>query len=87
MNKVKIREFASVVTGATPSSKHPEYYDGDIVWFTPKDLSDQKSKYVSGGERNITKEGFDSCSTKMLSAGSVLILIEENVIQNICIII
>ena len=69
---MKVKEFATVVSGATPSSEHPEYYSGDIVWFTPKDLSDQRSKYVCKGERNITQAGFDSCSAKILPAGSVL---------------
>lgn len=69
---MKVKEFATVVNGATPSSKCPEYYDGDIAWFTPKDLSDQGTKYVSVPERYITQEGYDSCSTSMLPAGSVL---------------
>ncbi len=69
---MKVKEFATVVSGATPSSKCPEYYDGDIVWFTPKDLSDQGTKHVSHCENYITKAGFDSCSTTMLPAGSVL---------------
>lgn len=69
---MKIKDFASIINGATPSSEHPEFYDGDIVWFTPKDLSDQATKYVSKGERTITKMGYDSCSTKMIPAGNVL---------------
>ena len=45
-------------------------YGGDIVWITPKDLSDQQSKFVYQGERNITKQGFDSCSTSILPTNS-----------------
>lgn len=69
---MKIKEFATVINGATPSSKCPEYYGGDIVWFTPKDLSEQNTKYISHGERNITSDGLQSCSAKILPAGSVL---------------
>ncbi len=69
---MKIKDFATVVNGATPSSSHSEYYDGNIIWFTPKDLSNQNAKYISKGERTLTKEGFDSCSTKMLPANSLL---------------
>ena len=69
---MKIKEFAVVVNGATPSSSHNEYYDGEIVWFTPKDLSDQGTKYVSIGERTITQKGYDSCSTKLIPAYNVL---------------
>lgn len=69
---MKIKEFAQVINGSTPSSKNPKYYDGDIVWFTPKDLATQNTKYVSVSERTISDEGYKSCSTRMLPPGSVL---------------
>lgn len=70
--KVKIREIAKVVNGSTPSTKCPEYYDGDILWITPKDLSDQGGKYIYAGERTITKAGYDSCSTEMIPKNNIL---------------
>ena len=69
---MKIKEFAQVINGSTPSSKNPQYYDGDIVWFTPKDLATQNKKYVSVSERTISEKGYKSCSTSMLPPGSVL---------------
>ena len=65
-------DFAEIKNGATPSTADEANYGGDIVWITPKDLSDQQSKFVYQGERNITKQGFDSCSTSMLPVNSVL---------------
>ena len=65
-------DFAEIKNGATPSTTDNANYGGDIVWITPKDLSDQQSKFVYQGERNITKQGFDSCSTSMLPINSVL---------------
>ena len=65
-------DFAEIKNGATPSTTDNTNYGGDIVWITPKDLSDQQSKFVYQGERNITKQGFDSCSTSMLPINSVL---------------
>ena len=65
-------DFAEIKNGATPSTTDDANYGGDIVWITPKDLSDQQSKFVYQGERNITKQGFDSCSTSMLPINSVL---------------
>lgn len=57
-----IIDFAEIKNGATPSTADEANYGGDIVWITPKDLSDQQSKFVYQGERNITKQGFDSCA-------------------------
>lgn len=65
-------DFAEIKNGATPSTAVEANYGGDIVWITPKDLSDQQSKFVYQGERNITKQGFDSCSTSILPTNSVL---------------
>ena len=65
-------DFAEIKNGATPSTSDDTNYGGDIVWITPKDLSDQQSKFVYQGERNITKQGFDSCSTSMLPINSLL---------------
>ena len=65
-------DFAEIKNGATPSTSDDTNYGGDIVWITPKDLSDQQSKFVYQGERNITKQGLDSCSTSMLPINSVL---------------
>ena len=65
-------DFAEIKNGATPSTVDEANYGGDIVWITPKDLSDQQSKFVYQGERNITEQGFDSCSTSILPTNSVL---------------
>ena len=75
MNKVKYKlsELVEVKNGSTPSTAREDFYEGDIVWITPKDLSNNKSKYVYSSERRITKAGFDSCSTSLLPIGSVLL--------------
>ena len=65
-------DFADIKNGATPSTADEANYGGDIIWITPKDLSDQKTKFIYYGERNITQTGFDSCSTSMLPIDSVL---------------
>ena len=65
-------DFADIKNGATPSTADKANYGGDIVWVTPKDLSDQKFKFIYYCERNITQAGFDSCSTSMLPIDSVL---------------
>ena len=68
----KISDIGTVVGGATPSTKNKKNYENDIPWITPKDLSTFYGRYIKCGERNITKEGFDSCSTRLLPKNSVL---------------
>ena len=68
----RLGEIGTVVGGATPSTKNPSFYDGEIPWITPKDLTDWKEVYISKGERSITKEGYDSSSCKLMPKGTVL---------------
>ena len=70
--EVTLGEIGTIVGGATPSTKNTSFYDGNIPWLTPKDLSVNSNKYILRGERNITEAGFNSCSCKMLPKGSVL---------------
>ena len=35
--EVSLSDIGRIVGGATPSTKNPDFYDGDIVWITPKD--------------------------------------------------
>lgn len=69
---MKIKEIARVVSGATPSTNHPEYYDGGIIWATPKDLSNQNSKFFFSGERTISDIGLKSCAAEIIPAGNIL---------------
>ena len=72
LTKYKLGEIATIVNGSTPSTSSEDNYDGEIIWITPKDLSDQKSKYIERGSRNITEKGFNSCSTQMIPAYNIL---------------
>lgn len=68
----KISEIGKIVSGATPKTSLPENYGGSIAWITPADLSGYQEKYISRGARNITQAGYDSCSTQLMPAGTVL---------------
>ncbi|GJG37180.1 restriction endonuclease subunit S [Prevotella lacticifex] len=68
-----ISDLGEIVSGATPSTEHPEYWTNDgIHWLSPADLSKQNKKFISRGDRDITEAGYKSASTRMLPTGSVL---------------
>lgn len=67
-----IDDIAEIYNGATPSTMNELNYGGDIVWITPKDLSDQKQKFIYQGERNISQVGYDSCRNHLLPSNSIL---------------
>ena len=70
--EVKVGDIGEVVGGGTPSTKCSDYYGGDIPWITPKDLSNFRNRYISRGERMISKLGLENSSAKMLPPFSVL---------------
>ena len=61
-----------IVGGSTPRTDNPDYWDGDIPWVTPDDLSTHQGVKVSKGRRSITEAGFASTSTHMLPENSIL---------------
>ena len=65
-----IGSFSKCVAGATPNSKNPSLWDGDIPWMSSGEVN---KKTVYSTNRFITQLGFDSCSTKMVPAGAVVI--------------
>ena len=68
-----ISDLGTVVGGSTPSKAKPEYYtETGIAWITPKDLSINKSKFVSHGENDITKLGLKNSSAVIMPEGTVL---------------
>ena len=71
-NHLSISECADVIGGGTPSTKNPDYWDGNIPWIAPKDLSNNKDKYISNGERFITQIGLEKSSAKLLPENSLL---------------
>lgn len=68
-----ISDLGTVVGGSTPSKAKPEYYtESGIAWITPKDLSNNKSKFVSHGENDITELGLRNSSASIMPEGAVL---------------
>ena len=68
-----ISDFGAVVGGSTPSKAKPEYYTkSGIAWITPKDLSINKSKFISHGENDITDLGLKNSSASIMPKGTVL---------------
>lgn len=69
----RIGNIGEVIGGGTPSTENEEYWDGDIPWLSPVDLSDNTNVYVSRGGKNITKLGLQKSSAKMMPKDTVLL--------------
>lgn len=70
--RVRLDQCTEVVSGATPDTSEASYWDGDIAWATPKDLSELHGAYISETPRRITRRGLESCAASVLPPDSVL---------------
>ena len=68
-----ISDLGLVVGGSTPSKAKAEYYtNSGIAWITPKDLSVNKSKFITHGGNDITELGLKNSSASIMPKGTVL---------------
>jgi type I restriction enzyme S subunit len=65
-----VSDFAEVITGGTPSTRKPEYWDGDIPWLNSGALNDGDIRTAS---KYITELGLKNSSAKMMPKDSVLV--------------
>ena len=68
----RLKHIGGIVGGGTPKTNIGKYWDGNIPWLTPADLSGYDSMYISTGSRTITDFGLKSSSAQMLPANSIL---------------
>ncbi|MEU4816988.1 restriction endonuclease subunit S [Micromonospora aurantiaca] len=71
--KTRLSDCCEIISGATPKTGVEEYWDGEIPWATPKDLSVLRGTYIDDTPRKITAAGLNSCAASVLPAGSVLL--------------
>ncbi len=70
-NYQELGTVCSIVGGGTPDTLRPEYWKGNVEWFTPSEIG--KSKYVLSSLRKISRLGLSNSSAKLLPAGAVLL--------------
>ena len=73
MKQYRIEEICEVISGGTPSTKVANYWNGDIIWLTPKDLSNTTTKWISRSSNKITTDGLDNSAARMLPINTVLL--------------
>lgn len=65
-------ELISVKGGTTPSTKEPSFWNGNVSWTSPRDLSNQQSVFMFDTERKITEKGLAQIGSGLLQVGTVL---------------
>ena len=61
-----------IINGSTPKSSEETYWEGNIIWITPADLS-KVTKYISNSAKKITLAGLNSCGTSIIPKNSLIL--------------
>ena len=68
-----LKRVFKIINGGTPSSSEESYWNGEIVWVTPNDLSKLTEACIVDSERKITQDGLHNCSARIVPKGSIVI--------------
>ena len=79
-----LSEVGNIILGGTPDTTKKEYWNGDIWWVIPSEVTSLSSKYLYDTERKITELGLKNSSAKIIKPNS-LIICTRATIGNCCI--
>jgi type I restriction enzyme S subunit len=65
-------EITTVLSGTTPDSSNPRYWNGHHVWVTPTDLGSLRGHVIDTSARKISDEGMTSCGLPLVPRGAVV---------------
>ncbi len=69
---ISFGEIVEVRGGSTPKTENPSYWNGNIPWITPKDLTTSERIHFYKTSRYITQAGLKSISKNLLPVGTIL---------------
>ena len=67
------RETIQIIGGGTPKTSNPDFWGGDIPWFSVVDAPAPSDVFVIDTEKQITEAGLQGSSTKLLPVGTTII--------------
>jgi type I restriction enzyme S subunit len=70
---VELQSVCEIISGGTPSREESKFWNGDINWVTPTDITSNKAKFLSHTKETITKDGLKSSSARLLPMGTILL--------------
>jgi type I restriction enzyme, S subunit len=71
--ELTIGKIGEVSSGGTPSTNSPEFWNGEISWVTPTEITALTTPYLHKTKRKITETGLKSSSARLLSSGSIIV--------------
>ncbi len=74
----RLNELGYFAGGGTPSTNRPEFWDGNVLWVSPKDM---KSDLILDSELKISNEAVIKSAAKIIPEGSILIVARSGILK------
>ena len=68
----KVNDTFNVMGGGTPSTEKSEYWNGNVNWFTPTDITSSTGIFLHESGNKITEKGLKESSSKLFPAHSIM---------------
>lgn len=68
-----IKQMGQVVSGGTPDTNNNDYWNGEVCWTTPTDITALKNRFIKTTKRKITEEGVKNSSARLLPPNTILV--------------
>lgn len=68
-----VGDCSLILQGGTPSTLIGEYWDGDVTWVTPSDISRLTGMWITNSERNLSPAGIANSSAVILPEKTILL--------------
>ncbi len=75
---IRLRDVGTLAGGMTPSKSRPEYWGGEVVWLSPKDI---KADLVSDSGLKITDQALSDTRLKLFPPGSLFIVARSGILK------
>jgi type I restriction enzyme S subunit len=71
--EVRLRDAVEIVGGGTPDTSDPRFWNGDIPWLTPTEMTSLRGRLATTSERKVTQLALQSSNCRLLSPGALVI--------------
>ena len=75
---LRLNDIGSLAGGMTPSKNQPDYWDGDVVWLSPKDI---KVDEANDSELKITSKGLSETRLQLYPPGSLFMVARSGILK------
>jgi len=77
--EAELQDLGEWKTGSTPRRSRDDYWGGDILWVSPKDM---KTNRIAETEDRMTQKALDETNSKLIPPDSIIIVTRSGILEH-----